>query len=199
MRPEAGVTYSADPELILQLQRGDLGALGGLYDRHRNLVYRTALAITGDKEAAADLLHDTFLRLFRFGHRIDPDRPLEPWLYRMTANMSYTWIKQRGRWRQALRDMADNVSRESQVTPPQQVERNEAWLEVRKALQSISPEKRVVVVLYYLNDLTINEIAEILELPGGTVKSRLHYGRRALKKHFGLEEMPIPRVGYETT
>lgn len=57
----------------------------------------------------------------------------------------------------------------------------------------------MVVVLYYLNDLTINEIAEILELPAGTVKSRLHYGRRALKNHFGLEEKPIPRVSYETT
>ena len=146
MRPGTGVTYSADPELILRLQKGDLDALGGLYDRHRNLVYRTALAITGDKEAAADLLRDTFLRLFRFGHRIDPDRPIEPWLYRMTANMAYTWIKQRGRWKQALRDMADKVSREAQVTSAQQVERNEAWLEVRKALQSISAEKRVVVV-----------------------------------------------------
>ena len=95
--------------------------------------------------------------------------------------------------------MADKVSRESQVTPAQQVERNEAWLEVRKALQSITAEKRVVVVLYYLNDLTINEIAEILELPAGTVKSRLHYGRQALKKQFGLDEKPTPRVGYEAT
>lgn len=199
MRPGKGVTYSADPDLILQLQQGDLDALGGLYDRHRNLVYRTALAITGDEEAAADLLHDTFLRLYRFGHRIDPSRPIEPWLYRMTANMSYTWVKQRGRWMQALREMADKVSRETQVSPSQQVEKNEAWLEVRKALLSISPEKRVVVVLYYLNDLSVNEIAEILELPAGTVKSRLHYGRRALKKHFGLEGKPVPGIGYEAT
>ncbi len=194
-----GVTYSADPELILQLQQGDLDALGGLYDRHRNLVYRTALAITGDKEAASDLLHDTFLRLFRFGHRIDPNRPIEPWLYRMTANMAYTWIKQRGRWSQALRDMAVKVTRESQTSPSQQVERNEAWSEVREALQGISPEKRVVVVLYYLNDLSISEIAEILELPTGTVKSRLHYGRQALREYLGLEGKRVPRFRYEAT
>ncbi len=193
------MTYSADPELILQLQQGDLDGLGGLYDRHRNLVFRTALAITGDKEAAADLLHDTFLRLFRFGGRIDPNRPIEPWLYRMTANMAYTWIKQRGRWMQALRDMADKVARESQVTPAQQAERNEAWSELREALQGISPEKRVVVVLYYLNDLSVSEIAEILELPTGTVKSRLHYGRQALRQYFGLESKLVPKVGYEAT
>lgn len=195
----AGVSDPADLELIVQLQQGDLEALGVLYDRHRNLVYRTALAITGDTEAAADLLHDTFLRLYRFGHRIDASRPIEPWLYRMTANMAYTWVKRRGRWFQALREMADKLSRESPISPAQQVERNEARSEVRKALLRITPEKRVVVVLYYLNDLSISEIAEILELPTGTVKSRLHYGRLALREHLGLEGKQVPKVGHEAT
>ena len=193
------MTDQGDLQLILKLRQGDLEALGGLYDRHRLLVYRTALAITGDTEAAADLLHDTFLRLYRFGHRIDPTRPIEPWLYRMTANMAYTWVKRRGRWHQALREMADRLSREYPASPSQQVERNEAWLEIRRALQAISPEKRVVVVLYYLNDLPISEIAEILDLPLGTVKSRLHYGRQALKQQLGLDGQLVPRVGYEAT
>jgi RNA polymerase sigma-70 factor (ECF subfamily) len=193
------MTDQGDLQLILQLRQGDLEALGGLYDRHRHLVYRTALAITGDTEASADLLHDTFLRLYRFGHRIDPTRPIEPWLYRMAANMAYTWVKRRGRWHHALREMADRLSREYPASPSQQVERNEAWLEIRRALQAISPEKRVVVVLHYLNDLPISEIAEILDLPLGTVKSRLHYGRQALKKQLGLAGQVVPRVGYEAT
>jgi RNA polymerase sigma-70 factor (ECF subfamily) len=193
------VTDPGDQHLILQLRQGDLEALGGLYDRHRLLVYRTALAITGDTEAAADLLHDTFLRLYRFGHRIDPTRPIEPWLYRMAANMAYTWVKRRGRWHHALHEMADRLSREYPPSPSQQVEKNEAWLEIRRALQAISPEKRVVVVLHYLNDLPISEIAEILELPLGTVKSRLHYGRQALKQQLGLDGQVVPRVGYEPT
>ena len=193
------MTDQGDLQLILKLRQGDLEALGGLYDRHRHLVYRTALAITGDTEASADLLHDTFLRLYRFGHRIDPTRPIEPWLYRMAANMAYTWVKRRGRWHQALREMADRLSREYPASPSQQVERNEAWLEIRRALQAISPEKRVVVVLYYLNDLPISEIAAILDLPLGTVKSRLHYGRQALKQQLGLDGQVVPRVGYEAT
>ena len=193
------MTDQGDLQLILQLKQGDLEALGGLYDRHRQLVYRTALAITGDTEASADLLHDTFLRLYRFGHRIDPTRPIEPWLYRMAANMAYTWVKRRGRWHHALREMADRLSREYPASPSQQVEKNEAWLEIRRALQAISPEKRVVVVLHYLNDLPISEIAEILDLPLGTVKSRLHYGRQALKLQLGLDGQVMPRVGYEAT
>jgi len=84
------MSQTGDQELIVQLQTGSLDALGLLYDQYRNMVYRTALAITGDREAANDLLQDVFLRLYRFAERIDQERPVEPWLYRMTANLSYT-------------------------------------------------------------------------------------------------------------
>src|SRR4030043_242145 len=106
-----------DSELALSLQAGSLEALGVLYDRHRGLVFRTALAITGDAEAAADLLHDVFLRLHRFAAHIDPQRPLEPWLYRMTTNLSYTWVKRRQRWFRPLEDVADWRAGTRQDTP----------------------------------------------------------------------------------
>jgi DNA-directed RNA polymerase specialized sigma24 family protein len=82
-----------DQELIGQLQSGSLEALGTLYDRYRAMVFRTALAITGDREAASDLLQDVFMRLYRFANHFDSQRMLEPWLYRMTANLSYSWVK----------------------------------------------------------------------------------------------------------
>ncbi len=199
MRRESNVPHPVDLELVLRMQQGDLDALGGIYDRHRHLVYRTALAITGDQEAAADLLQEVFLRLFRFGHRIDPNRPLEPWLYRMTANMAYTWANQRRRWYRLLQEIADRLARESRASPYHVVEQREQWGEVQRALDAISPEKRVVVVLYYLNGLSLVEIAEALELPIGTVKSRLHYGRKSLRKSLGLDEDTLGQVGYETT
>ena len=62
--------HDSDAKLILGLQNGNLEALGGLYDRHQNLVFKTALAITGDAEAAADLLQEVFLRLHRFASHI---------------------------------------------------------------------------------------------------------------------------------
>jgi RNA polymerase sigma-70 factor (ECF subfamily) len=196
MDPGSG-TQTSDRTLVTQLQQGDLEALGGLYDRHRQLVFRTALAVTGDPEAAADLLQDVFLRLYRFAHRIDSKRPLEPWLYRMTANLSYTWVKRRYRWLGLLSEMTEWFAREKRTSVHQQVEANDEWRQVRQALNAISPEKRVVVVLYYINDLSVQEIANILEIPAGTVKSRLHYGREALKKHLGLQDGRLPQVGYE--
>ena len=187
-----------DKQLILELQDGDLAALGNLYDRHRNLVYRTTLAITGDPEEASDLLQDVFLRLYRFADRIDSDRPIEPWLYRMTTNMAYTLVKRQSRWLQVVKKLADRLSREKKENPLQQIEFKEEWQVVQQALNSLTVEKRVVVALYYINDLSLQEISETLDLPIGTVKSRLHYGRQALKKYLGLDQQYLPEAQYET-
>lgn len=194
------VDSCTDAELVHCLQAGSLEALGVLYDRHRNLVYRTALAITGDVEAAADLLHDVFLRLHRFAAHIDAQRPLEPWLYRMTTNQAYTWIKRRRRWLHPLEDVADWLTGSKKDMPAYQAEADESWQHVQQAVLSLPLSHRGVVVLYYVNDLSLQEISEILEIPVGTVKSRLHYGRQALKKSLGLLEGEVlPVLQYEFT
>jgi RNA polymerase sigma-70 factor (ECF subfamily) len=182
---------------VIQLQNGDLEALGVLYDRHRQMVFRTALAITGDPENAADLLQDVFLRMHRFSHRIDPERPLEPWLYRVTANLAYSWMKKRSRLLRYLREMGEWLTRERKPTPHKLVEQGEEWRWVHQAIASLPLAQRIVVVMYYVNDLSLNEIAEILEIPTGTVKSRLFYGRRALKRQLGLLGELAPEVTYE--
>jgi RNA polymerase sigma-70 factor (ECF subfamily) len=189
------MSKNSDHELVLQLQAGSLEALGLLYDRHRQLVYRTALAITGDAEAANDLLQDIFLRLHRFSDRIDPARPLEPWLYRMTTNLSYTWVKQNRRWPRPVEDLADWLMGSS--GSESQVEMQDDWQQVQQAVSALPLQQRVVVVLYYLNDLSLNEVADILEVPLGTVKSRLHYGRSAMKKSLGLNGRALPDLNYD--
>ena len=188
-----------DRTLVVQLQEGSLDALGELYDRHQTMVYRTALAITGDESAAADLLQDAFLRIHRFADRIDPDRPLEPWLYRTTANLSYTWVKRHSRWLRPLEDLAEWLMGDEKDTPAQVAETDEESRNVRKAISSLALPQRVVVVLYYINDLSLQEISEILDLPVGTVKSRLFYGRKALKKKLQTESRGLREVQYEFT
>lgn len=189
-----------DSELITSLQAGSLEALGVLYDRHRGLVFRTALAITGDAEAAADLLHDVFLRLHRFASHIDSTRPIEPWLYRMTTNLSYTWVKRRQRWLRPFEDVADWLAGTRKDTPAYQAEMDDSCQQVQQAISSLPLSHRGVVVLYYINDLSLQEISDILDIPVGTVKSRLHYGRQALKLSLGLLAGEIlPELQYEFT
>jgi RNA polymerase sigma-70 factor (ECF subfamily) len=189
-----------DQVLITELQAGSLEALGLLYDRHQRVVYRTALAVTGDPEAASDLLQDVFLRLHRFADRVDPERPLEPWLYRVTANLSYTWVKRRNRWIRPLTDIAEWLTGGKKFSPSQQVEENDVWEPVRQAVLSLPLSHRVIMVMYYINDLPLQEIAEILDIPVGTVKSRLFYGRQALKERLGLlQGEKIAGIQYEFT
>ncbi|OGO15771.1 MAG: hypothetical protein A2Z14_00435 [Chloroflexi bacterium RBG_16_48_8] len=193
------VENTPDRALILKLQAGDLEALGELFERHRHMVYRTALAITNDEDIAADLLQDVFLRLYRFACRVDPCRPLEPWLYRVTTNLTYTFMKRRKRWWQAIKDMAEILARESKPSSEKLVEKEEEILWVRKAIASLPLSHRVVIVLYYVNNQSIQEISQILEIPLGTVKSRLYYGRQTLKKKLGMEKELRQEVTYEFT
>jgi RNA polymerase sigma-70 factor, ECF subfamily len=178
-----------DQELVKQLQEGSLDALGELYDRYRQLVFRTALAITGDQDTASDLLQDVFLRLFRFADRIDLQRPLQPWLYRMTANLAYTWLKRDRRWFRPLENLADWLASSTRNLTHEAVESIDDWDRLQRAVSSLPIPQRVVVVLYYLDDLSLQEISEILEIPVGTVKSRLHYGRLTLKKDLSLSAL----------
>jgi RNA polymerase sigma-70 factor (ECF subfamily) len=194
---------TSDQELILQLQAGSLDALGDLYDRYRQLVFRTALAITGDYDAASDLLQDVFLRLFRFAQRIDRERPLQPWLYRMTTNLAYTWVKRDQRWKKPFENLADWLAGSNKNQTYEAIERMDDWDRLQRAVAGLPLSQRVVVVLYYLNDLSLQEIGEILDIPVGTVKSRLHYGRQALKKELSLglgsivENENLPDLGFE--
>jgi RNA polymerase sigma-70 factor (ECF subfamily) len=185
-------------ELILQLQQGQIEALGEIYDRHNQLVFRTALAITGDSEAASDLLQDVFLRVYRFADKVDPERPLEPWLYRVTANLSCTWVK-RQKWTRPIDDLAEWLVGDNKTTPSQAAENAETRGNIEKAISRLPLSQRTVIVMYYVNGLSLQEISEILEVPVGTIKSRLHYGRRGLRNEMGIQSGILPEVRYEYT
>lgn len=190
----------SDGELIQQLQAGSLDALGELYDRHQKMVYRTALAITGDEDTAGDLLQDSFLRLHRFAARVDHTRPIEPWLYRTTTNLAYTFVKRNNRWFQPLEDIAEWLAAGKKQSPSVQTEKGEEWAYVRKAILALPIQQRVVVVLYYINDLSLLEISGIVNVPVGTVKSRLFYGRQALRRSLSTDEtVKLREVQYEFT
>lgn len=171
-----------DQELIIQLQSGDLEALGDLYDLYRHQIYRTALAITHDTEAAEDILQECFLRVYRYADRIDPSLPLAPWLYRVTVNLSYTWTKRNKRYRISLEGFIDRLVSPQKHAPELSAERAELQEKVQEAIDSLPFGQRVVIVLHYLNGMSLKEIAEVLDCPEGTVKSRLYHARENLRE-----------------
>jgi RNA polymerase sigma-70 factor (ECF subfamily) len=174
-----------DGVLINRLQIGDLEALGDLYDRYRLSVYRTALAITRDPEAAEDILQDAFLRLYTYAGRVNTALPLAPWLYRITVNLSYTWTTRRARWWAPLEDFLDRLVGSPRQAPEPEAERAEELRVIQAAIEALPFNQRVVIVLFYLNNLSLQEISGILDCPVGTVKSRLHYARENLRRRLG--------------
>jgi RNA polymerase sigma-70 factor (ECF subfamily) len=171
-----------DRELILRLCDGDLVALGTLYDRYRLLSFHTALGVTRGGQAAEDILQECFLKLNAYAPRIDVSLPLEPWLYRVTVNLAYTWISRRARWLTSLESVIDRLVAPARTTTEYRAEISELQLVIQQAIDALPPTQRMTVILYYLNDLSLKEISYILDCPVGTIKSRLHYGREQLKR-----------------
>lgn len=178
---KSAITEPSDATLIKRLQSNDLSALGTLFDRYYAQIYRTAVAITHDESVAEDITQDCFLRLHRYANRIDTSLPLAPWLYRVTVNLAYTWVTRHKKRRVSLETVVDYLMSPARNTPDQVVEVAGIQEEVRRAIAALSFNQRVVVVVHYLNGLSLEDIAQILDCPVGTVKSRLYYARENLR------------------
>jgi len=192
-----------DGDLIARIRQGDLTALGELYDKYRLQVFHTALAITRDRNAAEDILQECFLKVHTHADHLNGDLPLTPWLYRVTVNLAYTWVTRNAKWSTSLEDLVERFDR--LIAPPRagpepQVEQQDLQSSLQRAIETLPFNRRVVVILHYLGGLDLKEIAYILDCPVGTVKSRLHYGRQALRAQLvrgDSESVPTLEVAYD--
>jgi RNA polymerase sigma-70 factor, ECF subfamily len=154
-------------KLIREAQRGSGEALAALYTRHWQSAQRAAYLVVHDSVAAEDIAQEAFLAAVDSLDRFDRRRPFAPWLHRIVVNRAIDW----GR-REALRAGAGDPN--EHAAPGQADE--PAGGELMPALAQLPPEQRAVVVLRYLLEYTPGEIGRMLELPRGTVNSRLRRG-----------------------
>ncbi len=172
-----------DRELVYNARRGDERAFDALFYRYRDGVYRLSLAITKDPQAAEEIVVDTFARAYRALARLEPDDTLRPWLYRVAINESHDRRPRGGGPASSLDDAAEEVAAGDERSPSALAEREELRRVVLGALDTLGQKHRTVVVLHYLSELALAEIALIVGSPVGTVKSRLHYALRRLRAH----------------
>ncbi len=190
----------ADGRLVARVREGDLDALGELYRRYADMVYRTAYAITRDERSAEDILQETFIRVYTYADSIDETSPLGPWLYRVTVNQSYDWINRIKRWFYSVQDVLDRYTATSLYRPDKVLEEQEWRLALRQAIDALPSKQRIVVILHYLEGLSVKDIAYVVGAPEGTVKSRLHYARESLKKTILEQDRRLmPEIAYDFT
>jgi RNA polymerase sigma-70 factor (ECF subfamily) len=161
-----------DAALVRAARRGSQEAVAELFERHWDASYRAAYLVTGDRAAAEDIAQEAFLAALRALDRFDARRPLRPWLHRIVVNRAIDWSRAR-----TLRaEVGMDAGPEAAARPPAGLGQD-----VVAALARLPVDQRAVVVLRYLLDLTPGEIAATLDLPRGTVNSRLRRGLDALE------------------
>jgi RNA polymerase sigma-70 factor (ECF subfamily) len=160
-RPESALVRAA--------QRGSVEAVDELFRRHWPSAHRAAFLVVHDSAAAEDIAQEAFLAALRALDRFDRRRPLGPWLHRIVVNRAIDWTRARALRAESAADAAPEAPAPDAPAPFDD--------EVLAALAELGPEHRAVVVLRHLLGYTPGEIAAMLELPRGTVNSRL---RRAL-------------------
>jgi len=172
-----------DRELVLAARAGDIRAFEALFYRYRDGIFRLGYAITKDAGYADEIVVDTFARAYRALERLEPDDSLRPWLYRVAVNLSYNHRPRPNIVITTLDDGATDVAAADEGSPSSLAERAEVRRVVLECVDMLGAKQRLVVVLHYLNGLNLAEIAQVVDCPVGTVKSRLHYALRALRTH----------------
>jgi len=168
----------------------ELARYEAIVQRYARHVYNIAYRMVGNEADARDLSQEAFLRVYRALRRVEPGAPLESWLYRIVNNLYIDLLRKRPRGRiesldvpvetprgEVLREFADIGS-----APEAILEREQLDGAIQRALGTLSEELRLVVVLSDIEGLAYEEIAAILRVPLGTVKSRLHRARQILQE-----------------
>ena len=147
-------------------QRGSVSDLEALFRTHWPRAYRAAYLVTHDASAAEDIAQESFLAALRALDSFDRRRPFGPWLHRIVVNRAIDWARAR-RLRSEI-ELSETIPAANAAEAPGD--------DVLAALARLAPEHRAVVVMRYLLEFTPGEIAEALDLPRGTVNSRLRRG-----------------------
>jgi RNA polymerase sigma-70 factor (ECF subfamily) len=184
-----------DEVLVRRAVAGDQGAFTELVRRHEGRVFAVAMRMLGREEDALDATQDAFLTVYRKAGQFRGESAFTTWLHRITVNACYDILRKKAR-QPLLRAVGDD---EREVEPGPPVEDHAAevagGIDVERALQEVPEDFRAVLILADVHDLAYDEIATILEIPTGTVKSRLHRGRAALGRAMGLEAGPDREPG----
>lgn len=166
--------------LISRARGGDRDAFGELVEQYRDNVYRLAYRMCGNAYDADEAAQEAFVAAWRALPNFRGDAKFSTWLYRLTTNAAIDVMRREKRHQTVgdgeMVDLADDAD-----SPQETVERTEQQEAMQKALATLSEEYREVLLLRYMEELDYAEIAEVLQLPSGTVKSRINRAKAALK------------------
>ncbi len=194
-------TREGEIELVTRARSGDGAAQAELAERHRQALFFLALQLMGNRDDAMDVAQEALLRFFRTLHRFDCRRPVRPWLFQIVRNRVVDLYRRRQVRRHDSLDATDHEGQafieliDDAADPERDAARSELRVRLLQALSELSRIQREILVLRDYQDLSYNEIAKTLNIPLGTVMSRLHGARKKLRQKLQPELRSLAREG----
>jgi len=176
-----------DELLVLQCQDGDAEALKTLIGRWQPRLGALAWRLTGQREAARDVVQDAWLAIVRGFKCLDDPAAFRTWAYRIVSHKCADWTRRRVVRRRVTAELHAE-SRAASDDSCRAAETADDNARVRAVLDSLPEEFRAMLVLYYLEEMNVADIARVLDVPEGTVKSRLFHARKKLKESLERKE-----------
>ncbi|WP_211745653.1 sigma-70 family RNA polymerase sigma factor [Paenibacillus sp. Marseille-Q4541] len=177
-----------DKELLLLLEKvmlGDESAFQLVYQATHQDVYRTVAFLVYNKQDIEDIVNEVYMRMWRSFHTYDPNRPFRYWLHGITVRQVQDW--KRKAWRRIrLFERNRQMACEQFEWTDKAILQSEMQHELFSIVRQLSYKLRVVVILRYFHDYALEEIADMLQIPVGTVKSRHHLALKELRKRFEM-------------
>ena len=184
----------ADEDLISLVQASDAQAFATLYDRHSRQAYSLAYRIMGERQAAEDIVQDAFLKVWRAATSYRAARAsVRTWLLSIVHNRGIDQLRSTASRRRMQEKVEASAPRSQPSDAFAQTWRNSQREQVREALSTLPEEQLKVLELAYFSGYTHLEIAELLNVPLGTVKGRMRLGLKKMRDHFGSQAMAVPR------
>ncbi|MBN1550224.1 sigma-70 family RNA polymerase sigma factor [bacterium] len=187
---DLGNKMVTDDHLMCRFQEGDESAFKRLLERYQDRIMNYVFRIVGDYDTAVDITQEAFIRVYMNAGRYLPGSRFAPWLYRIASNLAINEIRRRKRWRffsfdepinSDEKSMTFELPDESILSPEANIIQKEDVESVEQALEKIPVKYRTPLILREIEGYDYEEISKILNIPRGTVKSRLNRGRSLLK------------------
>lgn len=165
---------------VLQAQSGNREALDELFKSVQEPLFRYIVTVVNDRHLAEDVLQEVFIRIYRKLRWLREPQAFRAWSYQIATREAFRYLKRERLWTDQVRD--EGVLNVIPVVEP--VYSPEMVQQLPELVGDLSPASRAVIVLYYLHELSLVETAAVLDIPVGTVKSRLAYGLESLRRRF---------------
>lgn len=182
---KGGSSVNIDKSILKRCMQNEKSAFAELFKFYQHYLFKLCFSYVHNEQEALDMLQEIYIKLYRNISKYDDKYPFHPWIRRVAVNTCLNEKRKHTLSCIPLDSGNDNLSLEDQLASTddtqQEIEKNEMMLIVKKHINSLPEKQRMVVILRYYEDLSYEEISDLMKIPLGTVKTDLHRAKNALK------------------